>query len=92
MALVSGLGTNHVEVVHPLEVQPEVGRHPQGLPDSQCGVRRNGPAAANDIVDKYLRHPYRLGQWMIPNSSMISAQMLSRVNRFGGGQKLPPQC
>ena len=34
-----GCSANHIQVVHPLEIQPEVGGHPQSLTDSQCRVR-----------------------------------------------------
>ena len=64
-----GLGAGHVKVVHPLEVQPEVGSRPQGLSDSQGRVRRDGPATVDDVMalllvvvgEGCLRSPLRPG-------------------------------
>ena len=47
----TGGGAGDVEIVRSLEIQTILRRYIQGLADSQCGVRRDGTVAADDLVD-----------------------------------------
>ena len=78
-------GTRHVEVVHPLEIQPEVRRHVECPADTQSRIRRNGASAVHDLVDAYRRHAYRLRQTILANTEFIEnlCQVFSRMDWSG---------
>ena len=75
--------SGNIEVVHPLQIEPELGRHSESSTNTQGGVRRHGPAAVDDFVDAPRRHTDRLRQTVLADSELFEKfrQMFSRVDR-----------
>ena len=78
--------SGHVEVVHPLQGEPELRRHSKGLTDTQGSVRGHGPATVDDLIDTPRRHTDRLRQTILADSKLLEKlrQMFSGVDGGNG--------
>ena len=74
-----------IEVIHALQIEPELGSHAEGSPDAQRGVRGDGPAAVDDLVDAPGCNADRLRQTVLADPELLEdlGQVLSGVNRLG---------
>lgn len=75
--------TGEIEVVHPLEVQPVLRRHAQGLTDAERSVRCNGSTPAEDVVDPAGRNANRSRQARCTDLQFVKdlRKMFSGVDR-----------
>ena len=74
-----------VEVVHALEVQPELRRHPQGASDAQGRVGGDSSAAVDDVVDTDRRDADSLRQPVLADAELVQdlGKVLAGVDRYG---------
>jgi len=77
-----GGGSGVVEVVHALEVEPELGSGSQGPGDSECGIGGDAAAAVNDVADANLGDSDGLGESVLGDVQFFEelGEVFSGVN------------
>ena len=87
-----GGGSSDVEIVHPLQIKPVFRRDLQRLPDTQCGVCRDGTPPAHNFTNASRRYANRLGKAILSYSQLLQylSQVFTGMNRMGTKPRKPP--
>jgi hypothetical protein len=54
--LLPGRPPGGTELILGLQIEPDLGRHPEVLPETKRGVRREGALTVHDVADPVRRH------------------------------------
>lgn len=69
-----------------LQVQPELRGRPEIRAQPECRIRRDGPAAPDDIVDPHRRHPQLPRQAVSGQAERLQEVVLEHVSRVYGAE------